>query len=71
MRKIFQSVRVFAALLAAVTLAGAFTAMLPAAMTVNGDTKIFPVDSVNGTRWADTMCVRTDPPPSRTNGAGT
>ena len=62
MRKIFQSVRVFAAPLAAVTLAGAFTAVLPSALTVNGDTKIFPVDSVNGTRWADTMCVYKDRP---------
>lgn len=67
MRKFFQKARVFAALLAAVTLAGAFTAILPAAMTVNGDTKIFPVDSVNGTRWADTMCVYKDRPTTQQN----
>ena len=67
MKKFFQKARVFAALLAAVTLAGTFCGVLSPAMTVNGDTKIFPVDSVNGTRWADTMCVYKDRPTTQQN----
>ena len=67
MASFFKRTRLFAVLMTAVTLTAALAAVLPAALTVNGDTLIFPVDSVNGTRWADTMCVYKDRPTTQQN----
>ncbi len=67
MARFFKRARFFAALLAAVTLTSALAAVLPAALVTNGDTLIIPVDSVNGTRWADTMCVYKDRPTTQQN----
>lgn len=67
MASFFRRSRFFAALLAAITLTSALAALLPAALVTNGDTLIIPVDSVNGTRWADTMCVYKDRPTTQQN----